>query len=155
MPAVLLSDPPVAAPARLGPAIQSATRCRADLLQEVLARGCPRARSMVGAGHGFRLAETSAAGAWFEAALELLRLERPGWQLRRLVQADGQWHCALGRQPLLPLELDDLAEASHPDMALAVLAAVVEALAMPATEPARPAAAAPGLALRLGCDNLG
>ena len=67
------------------------------------------------------------AGAWDDAALALIELELPAWKLRRLVYEDGEWFCALSRQPNLPVALDDTVHASHEVLSLAILSAFVEA----------------------------
>jgi hypothetical protein len=59
--------------------------------------------------------------------LALLELELPGWKLRRLVSESGEWFCSLSRQPHLPLELDDTADASHEVLSLAIFRAFIEA----------------------------
>ena len=51
----------------------------------------------------------------------------PGWKLRRLVYEDGEWICSLSRNRQLPDWLDDAADARHETLALAILAAIVEA----------------------------
>lgn len=68
-----------------------------------------------------------AAGAWTDAALKLLSLECPQWRVRRLVYDDGEWHCALSRNRETPDWLDQSAEASHADMAMAILRAITAA----------------------------
>jgi hypothetical protein len=79
------------------------------------------------------------SGAWVDATLALLELELPQWRLRRLICEDGEWHCSLSRQPGLPSELDDMAEAVHGTLPLAILSALVEARRMsPAVDAARP-----------------
>jgi hypothetical protein len=67
------------------------------------------------------------AGAWTDAALALMEIELPAWTLSHLVHEDGEWLCSLSRQPNLPAELDDSADARHEVLALAILSAVVEA----------------------------
>ena len=67
------------------------------------------------------------AGAWTDAALALIDIELPAWRLRRLVHEDGEWLCSLSRQPNLPAELDDSADARHEVLPLAILSALVEA----------------------------
>jgi hypothetical protein len=86
------------------------------------------------------------SGAWTDAALALLELELPQWQLRRLAYDEGEWHCALSRQRELPDWLDDRSvESHHADLALAILSALVDArrrsalprrTSVPATSPA-------------------
>ena len=67
------------------------------------------------------------AQAWTDAALALIDLELPQWQVRRLVYDEGEWHCALSRQRELPDWLDQSIETRHGDLALAILTAFVEA----------------------------
>jgi hypothetical protein len=57
----------------------------------------------------------------------LLELDLPQWKLRRIVYEDGEWHCSLSRQPQLPLGLDDVAEASHEILPLALLISLLHA----------------------------
>jgi len=79
------------------------------------------------AGKAARIAQLIEAGAWDDAALALIELELPAWKLRRLVYEDGEWFCALSRQPNLPVALDDTVDASHEVLSLAILSAFVEA----------------------------
>ena len=67
------------------------------------------------------------AGAWTDATLALVELELPQWKLRGIVYEDGEWHCCLSRQPQLPLGLDEVAEASHEILPLAILIAFLQA----------------------------
>jgi hypothetical protein len=60
-------------------------------------------------------------------ALALLELELPQWKLRRLIREDDEWHCSISKQLGLPAELDDMAEADHESLSLAILSAFVEA----------------------------
>ena len=69
------------------------------------------------------------ADAWTAASLLIAERELSGWQLRRLVFDEGEWVCSLSRQPQLPLELDDTADAHHDIAARAVLHAIEEARA--------------------------
>ena len=95
-----------------------------------------------------------AAGAWIDAALELLNLEAPHWKLRRLALDDGEWLCTLSRQPQLPIELDDTVESHHQNAAIAILLALVETQrrTTPAERPL-PAALERRPAAALICDN--
>jgi hypothetical protein len=75
-----------------------------------------------------RIERLIASGAWTDAALALLELELPQWQLRRLAYDEGEWHCALSRQRELPEWLDDRSvESHHADLSLAILSAFVDA----------------------------
>lgn len=66
-------------------------------------------------------------GAETGAALALIELELPQWQVRRLAYDDGEWYCALSRQRELPDWLDQSVDGHDADMALAILNALVEA----------------------------
>jgi hypothetical protein len=97
-----------------------------DLMSDVIAETCrrlsthnPTARAKID-----RLIE---CGAWTDATLALVELDLPSWKLRRLVYDDGEWLCSLSKQPGLPLGLDELAEASHEMMPLAILIAFLRA----------------------------
>ena len=96
--------------------------------------------------------------AWTDAALALLELELPQWQLRRLAYDEGEWHCALSRQRGLPEWLDDQSiESHHADLAMAILSAFAEARCQSArasrtSVPAAPSAASP-LYEPLNCEN--
>ena len=65
--------------------------------------------------------------AWTDAALALIELELPHWQVRRIAYDEGEWYCALSRERELPDWLDQSIEAHHADLALAVLSAFVDA----------------------------
>ena len=82
------------------------------------------------------------SGAWTDAALALIDLELPQWQIRCLVYDEGEWHCALSRQRELPDWLDEPIEGRHADLAIAILSAFVEArrLNAPSNRPSVPAA---------------
>jgi hypothetical protein len=92
----------------------------ADLILEVV--GTPSRRLPP------RIERLIESGAWTDAALALLELELPQWQLRRLAYDEGEWHCALSRQRELPEWLDDRSvESHHADLSLAILSAFVDA----------------------------
>lgn len=122
----------------------------ADLISEVAGKPFRRLPSRIE-----RLIES---GAWTDAALALIELELPHWQLRRLAYDEGEWHCALSRQRELPEWLDDRSiESRHADLSLAILSAFVDAQcrAAPASRtsvPAAPLAANP-LYEPACCDN--
>jgi hypothetical protein len=100
--------------------LHDAPAVTADLVSEVIGKPSRRLPSRIE-----RLIES---GAWTDAALALLELELPQWQLRRLAYDDGEWHCALSRQRELPEWLDDRSiESRHADLSLAILSAFVDA----------------------------
>jgi len=75
------------------------------------------------------------SGALTDAALALLELELPQWKVRRLVREDGEWLCTLSKQPQLPLDLDEVAEATHEVLPLAILIAMLDAGRAASTSP--------------------
>jgi hypothetical protein len=104
-----------AEPARSAPVSQLA-----DALLKRLPESCkPETRG--------RVERLLGAGAWTDAALTLVACELPQWQLRRLIYEDGEWLCSLSRQPNLPCEIDDTADARHETVAVAILNAFLEA----------------------------
>ena len=96
------------------------------------------------------------AGAWTDAALAIIALELPDWQLRRLEYDGGQWFCALSRGPNLPAMLDDTADANHELMPIAILRAFFQARRMTEIAP-RATSAVPqvwaGTSNVVCCDN--
>jgi uncharacterized membrane protein (DUF2068 family) len=64
------------------------------------------------------------AGAFTDAALALIELETLDWKLRWLRYDDNEWHCCLSKQVVLPVDLDEMAEASHGILPLAILGAL-------------------------------
>jgi hypothetical protein len=74
-----------------------------------------------------RIERLIAAEAWTDAALALIGLELPQWQIRRVAYDEGEWHCALSRQRELPEWLDQAVETRHADLPLAILSAFAEA----------------------------
>jgi hypothetical protein len=106
------------------------------LLHELIASACTRFAAH-GAVAKTRIDQLIGAGAWTDTALALLALELPQWNLRRLVCDDGIWLCSLSKTPQLPLELDDLAEASHTVAPLAILGPLLQARRATATTAAQ------------------
>jgi hypothetical protein len=106
--------------------IQRAHTLTPVLAAEAMARACPclQARHPTAKARIVRLIES---GAFADAMLALLGLELPQWKLRRLVWEDEEWHCSMSKQPGLPAELDDMAEAQHESLPLAILGAFLKA----------------------------
>ena len=98
-----------------------------ELFREIIGKVNPRSPSKGEAGKTARIERLMAAGAWTDAALALVELELPQWQLRRVAYDGGEWHCELSRARELPDWLDQSVEARHPDLALALLGAFAEA----------------------------
>ena len=102
---------------------------------------CRRFPSESQSGKTARVERLIQSGAWTDAALALIDLELPQWQIRRIAYDEGEWHCALSRQRELPEWLDQPVEARHTDLALAILSAFVEAqqISTPVSRPSVPA----------------
>jgi hypothetical protein len=112
---------------RLQQMIRGATSVTRELMSDVATARCARLAGARDAPAIRRIERLIENEAWVDAALALVALELPGWGLRRLVYEDGEWICSLSRHRRLPDWLDDGAEARHELLALAILAAVVEA----------------------------
>jgi hypothetical protein len=126
---------------------------------DVIDKACRRVHALGQSERTSRLMRLIDAEAWADAALALLELELPMWQVRRITYDQGEWHCALSRQRELPDWLDAAVEAHHADLALALLSAHVEvrALAADATRPSVPSVRPlrDPLYEPLACDNFG
>lgn len=134
---------------QLSERIQESALPTAALASAVVAEACPRVRSL---GHAGRIIDQLAdTGAWTDLALALIALEVPAWSVRRLVHEDGEWYCALSREPNLPIELDDMAEAHHLSLALALLAALIEVRRRTGIEREPRAPSVPRIACSNGC----
>ena len=112
---------------RLDEAVRFAPQPTHDLVAKILAGACSRIPVLNKAGKAAGIDRLVESGAWADAALTVIALELPDWTLRRLIREDGQWHCSLSRQPNLPIDLDDTADASHEVMPLAILLAFLQA----------------------------
>jgi hypothetical protein len=115
---------------RLTEQLRLAPALTCDLISTVMAEACSRLPVLRSAGKTARVDRLIEAGAWNDAALALIELELPVWKLRRLVCEDGQWFCSLSKQPKLPVDLDETADANHDVLPLAILGAFVEARRM-------------------------
>ena len=140
---------------RLEARLRRAQAPTAELISDVIAEACVCFATRGGAAK-LRIHRLIESGAWTDAALALLELELPQWKLRRIVYEDREWHCALSRHPQLPLELDEVAEASHEILPLALLVALLQASRDVAASAARVTAVplvAPAPGYAVCCDN--
>jgi hypothetical protein len=99
----------------------------AGLINDVIDAACRRYPSLGQTEKTARLTQLIQSGAWTDAALALIDLELPLWQIRRLAYDNGEWYCALSRERELPDWLDRSIESRHADLALAIFCAFVEA----------------------------
>lgn len=107
--------------------LRDACEVNASLMAEVLDVACRRYPSLGQAEKTARVEQLIRSGAWTDAALALIDLELPLWQVRRIAYDEGEWHCALSRERELPDWLDQSIETRHADLTLAILSAFVEA----------------------------
>ncbi len=97
-----------------------------ELFSEVAGAVCRQIPAVGRTAAAARIEKLVEAQAWADAALALIELEKPQWQLRRIAYDGGTWHCALSRERELPDWLDRSVGASHVELALAILSALVE-----------------------------
>jgi hypothetical protein len=112
--------------AKLEEQLRCADAVTSELMSEVIATACVRFGAL-GSAMKVKVKWLIEAGAWTDGTIGLLGLELPQWKIRRLVNEDGKWLCSLSKQPGIPLEYDEVAEASHESLPLAILIALVQA----------------------------
>jgi hypothetical protein len=146
-------------PGELDDRLRDAHAVTSELISEVTGETCRRFPSAGQTEKTARIERLIQTGAWTDAALALIDLELPLWQVRRIAYDEGEWYCALSRERELPDWLDRSVEAHHADLALAILSAFVDAqrIASPQSStsvPAVPRNANP-LYEPVCCDNFG
>ena len=114
-------------PAILGDRLNAASTVTPTLISDVVAAACRRLPSFGAGEKAARITDLIQLRAWTDAALALIELELPFWKVRRIAYDEGEWYCALSRERELPDWLDGSVEARHPDLALAILGAFIEA----------------------------
>ena len=113
-------------PGALSDRLRNALAANATLMIEIIDTACRRFPSSGQSEKTARIEQLIRSAAWTDAALALIDLELPLWQVRRLAYDEGEWYCALSRQRELPDWLDQSIEARHADLSLAILSAFVE-----------------------------
>ncbi len=114
-------------PGEIDDRLRDAHAMTAELMSDIVAETCRRYPPIMRTTKSQRIERLIQSGGWTDAALALIELELPQWQLRRIAYDEGEWHCALSRQRELPEWLDQPIETRHPDLPLAMLIALVEA----------------------------
>ena len=114
-------------PAELSDRLRDSHAMTAELMSDIIGTTCRRFPSASQTGKTARIERLIQSGAWTDAALALIDLELPQWQIRRVAYDQGEWYCALSRQRELPDWLDQSIEARHADLSLAILSAFIEA----------------------------
>jgi hypothetical protein len=114
-------------PGEVSDRLRAAHAVTADLMAEIIGATCRRLPLCRQTDKTARIERLIRSGAWMDAALALIDLELPQWQIRRISYDEGEWYCALSRQRELPDWLDQSIETHHADLPLAILSAFVEA----------------------------
>ena len=112
---------------RLDEELQAAPEAARGVFAKIIGSACSRIPVLSKSGKTARIERLIESGAWTDAAMALVESEMPGWKVRRLVYENGEWFCSLSRQPNMPADLDDSADAAHEVLPLAILRAFVEA----------------------------
>jgi hypothetical protein len=115
---------------RLDEELRVAPQLDRSLFIKIIVGSCRRIAVLSKSAKAARIDRLIEAGAWTDAALAVIALELPGWQLRRLEYDGSQWFCALSRGLNLPAMLDDTADANHELMPIAILRAFFQARRM-------------------------
>jgi hypothetical protein len=127
-------------PGELDHRLHDAHAVTSELMAEVIGETCRRFPSVGQTEKTAKIKRLIQTGAWTDAALALIDLELPLWQIRRIAYDEGEWYCALSRERELPDWLDRSIEARHADLALAILSAFVDAqrVSAPQSRPSVP-----------------
>jgi hypothetical protein len=116
-----------------GDRLHHACGVTAEFLSDIMREASRRFPSTAGSPKAGRVEQLIRSQAWTDAALALIDLELPQWQVRRLAYDGGEWFCALSRQREMPDWLDQPIETHHTDLALAILDAFAQAKRISAT----------------------
>ncbi|WP_247330326.1 hypothetical protein [Bradyrhizobium sp. 21] len=128
------------APSSFSERLRNAHAMTRPLMLDIIENACRRFPSLGQSERTTRVMRLIDVEAWADAALALMELELPMWQVRRIAYDEGEWHCALSRERELPDWLDAAVEAHHADLALALLLAFIEVQAL-AADVSRPTVA--------------
>jgi hypothetical protein len=143
----------------IGGRLRDANAVTAELVSQVIGETCRRFPSIGQTAKTARIERLIHSDAWTDAALALIDLELPQWQVRRIAYDEGEWYCALSRERELPEWLDQSVEARHTDLALAILSAFVDAqhVSAPSSRTSVPSVSHDADALYdpVCCDNFG
>jgi hypothetical protein len=146
-------------PLELGELLRDAHTVTPELVADVIGETCRRFPSVGHTRKTAKIKQLIESEAWTDAALALIELELPLWQVRRIAYDEGEWYCALSRARELPDWLDSSIEAHHTDLALAILSTFVEAqrISAPSSRTSVPTVSrdANPFYEPVACDNLG
>lgn len=146
-------------PPSLNQRLRAAPKMTRPLMLDIIDHACRRLPLLGQSERTARVMHLVDTEAWTDAALALMELDLPMWQVRRIAYDEGEWHCALSRERELPEWLHVAVEARHADLALALLSAFIEvqALTVKVSRPSVPTVRpAPNpLYEPIVCDNFG
>src|SRR5258707_10822495 len=106
-------------PGELNDRLRDAHAVTTDLMSKVIGETCRRFPSVEQTEKTARIERLMGSGAWTHAALALIDLELPLWQVRRIAYDEGKWYCALSPARELPDWLGLSIENRHTGFALA------------------------------------
>src|SRR6202162_5833297 len=107
-------------PVELSDRLRAAHIVTAELMSEVIGEVCRRFPSAGQTAKSARIERLIKSEAWTDAALALVDLELPQWQVRRIAYDEGEWHCALSRAREIPEWLRQTIGTRHANLALAI-----------------------------------
>jgi hypothetical protein len=114
-------------PGELDDRLRDAHAVTSELIAEIIGETCRHFPPIRQTEKSARVERLIQSEAWTDAALALIDLELPQWQVRRIAYDEGEWYCALSRQRELPDWLDQSIETHHADLSLTILSAFVQA----------------------------
>src|SRR5258705_10729569 len=89
-------------PGELDDRLRDARAVTSELVAEVIGETCRRFPSIEQTEKTVRIERLIQTAAWTDAALALIDLELPLWQVRRIAYDGGGWDCALSARPQVP-----------------------------------------------------
>src|SRR5260221_12712654 len=105
-------------PSELSDRLRDAHSVTAELMSAIIGQTCRRFPSLGQTERTARIERLIEAGAWTDAALALIDLELPLWQVLRILYDAGEWDCALPLERRVPHWADPSIGARHGDLAL-------------------------------------
>src|ERR1700720_1351600 len=89
-------------PGELDDRLRDAHAVTSELMAQIIGETCRRFPSVGQTEKTARIERLIQTEAWTDAALALIDLELPLWQVRRIAYDDGEGDCALSRERELP-----------------------------------------------------
>src|SRR5260370_7568806 len=105
-------------PREISDRLRDAHAVTAELMSAVIDATCRRFPSVGQTGKTARIEQLIGSGAWTDAALALIDLELPLWQVRPIPYAEGDGYSALSPGRDLPHPLHPLSQSPPPHLPL-------------------------------------